>query len=180
MTQVGDAEMTKTSKQKVAKITPSTTAPVSEEKPLSPFSEMERYFTELEKNMFGGHFLRPLLWPLGESGLFPLAGRTPKVDVIDHDKDITVKAELPGVEKKDVSIDITDHTLIINAKTSKEEKEERENYYRREISRGSFSRSVMLPESVEIDKATASFKDGILEIMLPKTEPAKRRTIEVS
>ena len=172
--------MTKASKQKVSKITPAAPASETEEKSPSPFSEMERYFTELEKNMFGGHFLRPLLWSLGESGLLPLAGRTPKVDVIDHDKDITVKAELPGVEKKDVSISVTDHTLTIKAETGTEEKEEKENYYRREISRGSFTRSVMLPETVEIDKASASFRDGVLEILLPKTEPAKRRSIKVS
>ncbi len=172
--------MTKASKQKVTKITPAAPASASEEKNLSPFSEMERYFTELEKNMFGGHFLRPLLWPLSESGLLPLSGRSPKVDVIDHDKDITVKAELPGVDKKDVNISVTDHTLTIKAETCKEKKEERENYYRREISRGHFSRSVMLPESVEIDKASANFNNGILEIVLPKSEPAKRRNIEVS
>jgi HSP20 family protein len=180
MTNKGDTEMTKASKQKVSKLNPVTRPAATEEKHLSPFSDMERYFDELEKNMFGGHFLHPLMWPRGESDMLPFSGRSPRVDVIDHDRDIMVKAELPGVDKKDVNLSLTDHTLTIRAETSKEEKQEEENYYRREISRGSFSRSVMLPETVDIDKASASFKDGILEIVLPKIEPAKRRSIEVS
>lgn len=172
--------MSKTSKQKVSNIKPSSQLDVQPQQAMSPWSDMERYFSELENSIFGGRALRPFSWPFGDTGLMPSGFISPKVDVIDGDKDIRVRAEIPGIDKKDVDINVSDRVLTIKAEHSTEEKEEKENYYRREISKGSFSRSVMLPEAVDIEKADAQFKDGILEITLPKAAPTQRRNIKVS
>jgi HSP20 family protein len=105
--------------------------------------------------------------------------RMPKVDVIDRDDDVLVRAELPGVEKKDLEISTSDTSVTIKATTAREEKEEKGDYYRCEISRGMLSRTVALPAQVHSDKAKASLKDGVLELTLPKVEKSKRRKIEI-
>jgi len=172
--------MPKASKHNVSKLKPASSTQEPQETSLTPFTDMQKYFSELEKSVFGGHFLRPSFWPFHEGGMQLFSEHTPRVDVIDRDNEILVKAELPGVEKNDVDINLSDRNLTIKAQRSKEEKEEKDNYYRREISSSSFSRSVMLPVAVNIEKAKASFKDGILEITLPKSEPTQRRNIEIS
>jgi HSP20 family protein len=106
--------------------------------------------------------------------------RMPKVDVIDRDEDVLVRAELPGVEKKDLEISTSDTSVTLKATTRHEEKEEKGDYYRCEITRGAFSRTVALPAQVESDKAKASLKDGVLELTLPKVEKSKRRTVTVT
>ena len=72
----------------------------------------------------------------------PYEGKTPSVDVIERDNEIMVKAELPGVDKKDLDISVTSNTVTIKGSTSHEEKEEKGDYYRCEISRGSYSRTL--------------------------------------
>jgi HSP20 family protein len=141
---------------------------------LSPFDEMERMFDEF----FPRSWMRPFrfAWPEMPAAF---EGRVPRVDVIDRENDILVRAELPGVDKKDVDISMSDNMVTIKGSTRHEEKEEKGDYYRCEISRGSFSRSVALPADVEGDKAKASFKDGVLELTVPKSQKAKRRTIKL-
>jgi HSP20 family protein len=106
-------------------------------------------------------------------------GRWPHVNVIDRDNDILVKAEVPGVEKKDLEISTTENMLSIKATTKFEEEEEKGDYYRCEISRGSFARTVALPGEVDTTRAQATLKDGLLELVLPKVQKAKRQTIAV-
>jgi HSP20 family protein len=103
----------------------------------------------------------------------------PKVDVVDHETEVVVKAELPGVQKDDIDVSVTDNSVTIKGSTSHEEKEEKGNYYRREISRGSFSRTVALPSDVDADKARASFNDGILVLTIPKMEKSHRKSVTV-
>lgn len=104
----------------------------------------------------------------------------PKVDILDHDNDIEVQAALPGVKKEDLDVSINNQTITIRT-TSKEEKKEEEKgkYFRREITRGEFQRTLSLPDNVDGDNAKASFKDGILKVTIPKTEKSKRKSIEV-
>jgi HSP20 family protein len=147
---------------------------------LTPFEEMDRIMDRMFESAFPRGWLRPLRWerPL----LSELAGmelRAPAVDVVERDEEVVVRAEVPGVEKKDVDVSITASSVTIKGETRREEKEEKGEYYRCEISRGAFSRTVSLPASVDPDKAKASFKDGILEITLPKVEKAKRRTLKL-
>lgn len=103
----------------------------------------------------------------------------PRVDIIDRDEEIVVRAEIPGVDKKDLDVSLTDNTVTIKGSTHQEQKEEQGNYFRSEMARGSFARSVTLPGNVDGAGAKASFKDGVLELSLPKTENSKRRSIKV-
>lgn len=102
----------------------------------------------------------------------------PKVDIVDHKNEIEVHAALPGVKKEDVEVSVNNQTITIRA-TTKEDKKEEGKYFRREIIRGEFQRTLTLPENVESDNAKASFKDGILKVTIPKTEKNKRKNIEI-
>jgi HSP20 family protein len=139
---------------------------------LRPFDEMERMFDDF----FGRRWLTPFRRerPLAEFGF-----TEPKVDVLDRDDDVLVRAEMPGVKKNEVEISISGPTLTIRGETKHEEKEEKGDYYRCEISRGSFSRMLTLPADVDESKAKATMKDGILELTLPKLEKSRRRTIKI-
>jgi HSP20 family protein len=145
---------------------------------LSPFEEMDRFF----ENYFPRSWARPLHWEWpnwGEMSRRMGMARVPRVDVLDKDDKVVVRAELPGVDKKDLDISVTDNSVTIKGKTSHEEKEEREDYYRSEIVRGEFSRTVALPSDVDTDKVKSSFKDGMLELEMPKLTKTKRRKIKV-
>lgn len=144
---------------------------------LSPFEEMDRMF----ENFFGRGWLRPARWEWPAWGELarPFEGRIPTVDVVDRDADVLVKAEVPGIKKDDLDISVSDNMVTIKGETRAEEEKEEGDYYRREISRGSFSRTVALPSDVDPDKAKASFKDGVLELTIPKVEKSRRRSIKV-
>jgi len=162
-------ETKKETKQQIQKAEPA--------RPLSPFEAMDKLF----ESHFPSSWMRPfrMEWPTWTEGMAPFEGKTPKVDVIDRDDEVLVKAELPGVDKKDVDISVTRNTVTIKGTTSHEEKEEKGDYYRCEMSRGAYQRTVMLPADVAEDKAKATFKDGVLELTLPKLEKAKRHTVKV-
>lgn len=162
-------EEKKEGKQEVQKVEPAHA--------MSPFDEMERMFD----NYFSHGWLRPfhMEWPSFPKAAMPFEGKTPKVDVVDRDKEIVVKAELPGVDKKDLEISVTQNTVTIKGSTSHEEKEEKGDYYRCEMSRGSYSRTLSLPADVDEENTKAKFKDGILELTLPKLKKSKRHTVKV-
>lgn len=111
----------------------------------------------------------------------PFEGRWPKVDVVDREDAIAVRAEFPGVTKDDLDITLADNVLTIKAKIrqEKEEKDDKNNYYCKEISRGEFQRTLSLPCEIKSEETKAVFKDGILDLTLPKQAPAKRKTITV-
>ena len=111
---------------------------------------------------------------------FPVSLKNmPKMDVIDRDKEVFVKAELPGIDKDDLDISISNDRLIIKGKTSHEEKEEDGDYIKQEISKSEVYRSVQLPSEVDDSKAETSFDNGVLELTIPKTKSAHRRRIEI-
>jgi HSP20 family protein len=97
----------------------------------------------------------------------------PKVDVTEDNNNLYVKAELPGVDKKDVKVTVTGDVLTISGEKVSEQRDENKNYYRIERSSGAFSRSFTLPAEIETDKIGAESKDGVLTIILPKKEEAK-------
>ena len=82
-------------------------------------------------------------------------------------------------DKKDIDISLSENMMTLRGSARHEEKVEKDNYFRTEISQGSFLRSVYLPVEVDSDKATASLRDGILEVRLPKVEPSRRKSIQV-
>ena len=143
---------------------------------ISPFEDFERFFDQLVPR----GWLRSMPWP---QALTPVTGEmqrwVPSVDVIDRDKEVVVKAEIPGAKKEDIQISLTGNVMTIKGETKREEKEEKGDYYRCEISRGSFSRMLTLPADVDDAKAKAEVRDGMLEITLPKLEQAKTRDIKV-
>lgn len=147
--------------------------------PRRPFAGLTRWETEMDrmKDDFFGRRMRswwPERWLSGDSEI-----TMPSVDVYQEKDDIVVKAELPGMDKNDIEVNISDSELTLKGEKKKEEKIEEEDYYRRERSYGAFLRSVQLPTGVQADKVKASFKNGILEIRLPKTEEAKAKEIKV-
>lgn len=144
---------------------------------LSPFDEMDRLF----ENFLGRAALRPFRseWPSWGELAAPLEGRVPKVDVIDRDDQIVVRAEVPGIKREDLDVSVSDNTVTIKGETRHEEKEEKGDFYRHEISRGAFARTVALPHTVSTEDVKARFKDGVLELTLPKVEKAKRRNITI-
>ncbi|HEV56721.1 MAG TPA: Hsp20/alpha crystallin family protein [Phycisphaerales bacterium] len=144
---------------------------------LSPFEEMDRLF----EAMMPRRWMRPMRWewPSLSDIAQPFEGRMPKVDVIDRDNEILVKAELPGVKKEDIDISVSDNSITLRGCTSHESKEEKGDYYRMEMSRGEFTRTLTLPADVDSDKAKAAYKDGVLELTLPKLTKSKRRAIKV-
>lgn len=148
---------------------------------LSPFEEMDRLFDRWFEDRSQRNWMRPfaLERPLWADLEKPFEGKMPKVDIVDEDESIVVRAEVPGVDKKDLEISVTDGSVTLKGKTSQEHKEEKGNYYRCEISRGSFSRMLILPHEVDADKAKASFKDGLLELTIPKLKKTNRHTVKI-
>jgi HSP20 family protein len=142
---------------------------------LTPFEEAERWFEAAFRKPFSlfGHRWLPRLRGMEMEEV------NPSMDIFEEGDKIVVKAEMPGIKKEDVEVTVTDHTMRITGEKKREEKVEKKNYYWEERSYGSFSRSFQLPSEVQTDKAEAKFKDGILEVRIPKTEEAKSKEKKV-
>ncbi len=140
---------------------------------LSPWEDLDRWLGTFLRH----GWMRPFQgdWPLWHEWQTQL----PRVDVVNRDTEIVVRAEVPGVDKDNLDVSLTGNTITIKGSTRHEEKEEKGDYYRAEMSRGSFTRTVTLPAEVDGAQAKATFKDGVLEVTLPKVEAAQRRPIKV-
>jgi len=159
-----------TKTNEIVKKTPKTT------RGLTPWEEMDRAFDSL---LHRG-WLRPF------NDMFPewmserdLDLRMPKVDMVDSEDEILVCAELPGVDKKDLDVNVSGRMLTIKGEAKREEKEEKGEYFRSEITSGSFSRTLQLPVDIDEEGVKAAFNNGMLEVHLPKTEKVKKQKITV-
>jgi HSP20 family protein len=103
----------------------------------------------------------------------------PSIDVSETKSDLVIKAELPGMDPKDIDISMNNGFLTIKGEKKHEREEKDENYHLVERSYGSFTRSVRLPREVQSDKVIASFKNGVLRVTLPKSEEAKKKEIKI-
>jgi HSP20 family protein len=103
----------------------------------------------------------------------------PVVDIYDNENDIVIKAELPGVDKEQIAIDLQGNVLTLKGERSSENEVKEENFYRRERSYGRFERSFMLPIEADPETVKAEFKDGVLNIQVPKPEEKKPKKITV-
>ncbi len=103
----------------------------------------------------------------------------PAIEAYETDADVVVRAELPGIDPKQVEISVTEDTLTIRGEAKSEQEEKKRNYYRRELRYGSFVRSIGLPSGVQGEKASATYKNGILEIKIPKSERARPKAVKV-
>lgn len=166
--------MAKESKE-IKKESSSNVQPVASQA-LSPFEEMDRLFD----NFLHRRWMQPFRWEMPsmtDLGLPEM--KMPRVDVIDRENEVVVRVEAPGVKKEDLDVSVNENSVTIKGSTGHEEKEEKGNFYRSEISRGSFSRTVALPGDVNTDKVKAVFNDGILELTIPKAEKSKRKSIKI-
>jgi HSP20 family protein len=114
-------------------------------------------------------------WPMGMD-----CERSFRVDILDHEKELIVRAELPGVEKDDVEVTISGDRLMIEAKREFEEEEQKETFYRHELGYGELMRTVALPVEIDGEHMEAELKDGILSVILPKVQAAERHTVKVA
>ena len=114
-----------------------------------------------------------------EEGDLPMWNWNPVVDVYDNDDNIVLKAEIPGIDKKDIEIDVKGRVLTLKGERSSDNEVKEDNYYRRERCFGKFERAFTLPVNVELDKIKANYKDGVLEIEIPKPEEKKPKQITV-
>ena len=147
---------------------------------LNPFSLMRRLSDEMDR-AFATSFGLPLTTPLtGRTGLEEMEW-IPPVEVTERNNNLVVTAELPGLRKEDVKVEVTNEGLVIQGERRREQEEKRRGFYRSERSYGQFYRLVPLPEGIDADRAKAQFKDGILEveIVLPESLQRKRKEIPI-
>lgn len=104
----------------------------------------------------------------------------PSVDVSETDSELVVRAELPGMTHDDIEVNLQDNVLTLKGEKKQDKREEKESYHCLERSYGSFSRSFSLPTGVRADQITATFKDGVLVVSLPKAEEVKPKKISIS
>ncbi len=116
----------------------------------------------------------------GEKEAMTVSQWTPLVDIIEDNNEYLVKAELPELKKEEVKVNVENGELTISGERKSEKEEKGKKFHRIERSYGSFLRSFTLPESVNADKVSAEFKDGVLSVHLPKDEKAKPKSIEVT
>lgn len=133
---------------------------------------LKKFFENFNTPNFGDWGIKPF----SNSNAF-----SPRVDVTEDNENLYVHAEVPGVDKNDIKINLVGDVLTISGEKRSEQKDEKKNYYRTERNYGSFTRSFTLPSEVVVDKITAEYKEGVLNVTLPKTEEAKvvERQIEV-
>jgi len=140
--------------------------------PWRPFRELTTIRDEMDK--IWNRFARE--WPSLEHFRGEWA---PSLDVSESKDEIIVKAELPGMDVKDIDISLSGGILTIKGEKKQEKEEKEENYHIIERSYGKFIRSVQLPGEVKSDKINASYKDGVLNITLPKSEEAKKKEVKI-
>ncbi len=136
----------------------------------SPLREFARLEREME-DMFG----RGPEWPWGDWD----RGWTPAVDMVDHKDQIVLRADLPGLEEKDIEVTVQNGAVTIRGERKEEKEEKKEDYYYNERSYGVFTRTMTLPTGVDADKVKATFKKGVLEVHLPKAKEAKGTKVEI-
>ncbi|MFH1739965.1 MAG: Hsp20/alpha crystallin family protein [bacterium] len=136
----------------------------------APFRTCNPFTSELEKL-----FNSPIF---GEGGQ-PMRAFAPAIDLYEDDNKIVVKADLPGIEEKDIDVSVTDGVLTLKGEKKHEHEEKDGNWHRIERSYGSFTRSLALPDGVDHEKVAAQYKNGVLEITAPKSEATKPKTIKV-
>jgi len=142
---------------------------ISREERWNPFAQLHREMDELFGSFTRGFELMPFK-PLDEGFWGAL---TPKVDLVETEKDIQVTAELPGMDEKDVEVTLTGDTLTLKGEKKTESEEKGKNVHRMERTHGAFQRTLVLPAEVQTDKVEAAFKKGVLTVTLPKTPSAQ-------
>ncbi len=129
---------------------------------LSPFELMRRFSEEMDRFFAGGRETREVMW-------------APNIEVKEKDNNLIVCAELPGVKKEDVKLEVTDEGLVIQGERKREEEQRERGYYRSERSYGRFYRLIPLPDEAKAEEAKAQFNNGVLEVTIPVPEMQRKR-----
>ena len=136
--------------------------------PWRPFRDLEKWFEEEW----------PEIWEWPERWLpsVPRGAlmRTPRVDVYETDGNVVAEFELPGVDPKNIDVEVKDDMIKVEAKAEEKKEEKKKGYYRKELSRGYYKRIVPLPVNVQENEAEASYKQGVLKVVIPKVESRKK------
>ena len=142
------------------------------ESPMRRAEEHPFFALHREMNQMFDEFSRSFdLTPFGGGKSFGTF--SPSIDVREDEKEVIVKAELPGLDEKDVEVTLADDALTIRGEKKDEKEEKGKDYWHRETSYGSFRRVISLPEGINTEKADARFKNGVLTVTLPRLEEAK-------
>lgn len=167
--------------------------------PWDPFSDLARIREQMDRfaaSMLGewpgywgygpwrraGRGMRHLMMPgMGKVTRPPWAGWTfgPSVDVKETDKDIVVSAEIPGVDPDNIDVEVTEDSVILKGEVKQEESTENESYRMMERRYGAFHRVIPLPAEVKANEARAEYRNGVLEIRIPRSENAKARSVKL-
>ncbi len=142
------------------------TLPVKRE---GPFFSLRREMDRLFEDFFRGWEVAP--WAEGEW--------FPALDVAETNDQVIVRAEIPGMEPKDIEVTLSDDSLSVRGEKKEEKEEKKKNYHRRESHYGSFSRVIRLPALVDTAKAEASYDKGVLTVTAPKMEKEKTKRVEI-
>jgi len=135
--------------------------------PWRPFKDLDRWFEDWEWPE--DWFERPR-W----GRLLPVL-RTPKMDIYEEGDNVVAEVELPGVDPKNIEVEVKDNTLKVEAKGEEKKEEKKKGYYRKELSKGYYKRVIPLPVEVKGEKAEAEYKEGMLKIVIPKVKPPKKK-----
>ena len=165
-----------TEKMELAPNTPET---------VNPFRMMRRFTKDMERMFedFPGfwfpNFFKTDFAPFRME--FDKVGWVPQIEVLQNNGQFMVRADLPGLTKEDVKVELTENLLMISGERKEEKEEKREGFYRSERSYGSFYREVPLPEGAKTEKAAATFRNGVLEITIPAAKlEASTRKLEIT
>mgnify|MGYP001445940108 FL=1 len=139
-----------------------------------PFRELEEVSDRLNRM-----FARPATRAANGKETMIVADWVPSVDISESEGEYQIKAEIPDVKKEDVKVTLEDGVLTIQGERKQEKEEKGKKYHRIERSYGSFVRTFSLPDVIDEDKVKAEFKDGVLNLHLPKSEKAKPKAIDV-
>ena len=139
-----------------------------------PFYSLQREMNSLFDDFFRGFDITPRVFSASILGSF-----APSLDVQENEKEFIIKAELPGIDEKDIEVTVTDDAVTIKGEKKEEKEDKGKNYYYMERSYGSFNRVIPLAAETESGKAEANFKKGVLSITIPKNQTAKTKWTKV-
>lgn len=144
---------------------------------MTPWEALERRIAEFGRR----NWFHPLAvnWSHPLDAFHPFDEKAPRVDLLDRNHELVLRAELPGVNKDDLEITMGDHFVTIKAQRHQEQKQEDEKFYRYEMSHGTYQRTLTLPVAVDDSKAKATFENGLLELSLPKADQPATRTVHI-
>lgn len=133
--------------------------------PRDPFQGIEKWFEDEWPEILSG----------GKGRMMELLAKTPRINVYEEGDSIIAEADLPGLDPKNINVEVQDNVLYIEGKSEEKTEEKEKDFYHQEISSRYYQRSVSLPEEVQGEKAEADYKDGVLRVAIPKLNPGKEK-----